>query len=215
MTPTVSRWERCIENGADFFQLKIEHVRLLYSTKHNQDRFLNIFQPTLVKQIHSSAIIDVDVTSKRTGDGLISHKREVTLGIKIADCLPLYLFNEKTICIVHCGWRGIINGIVKTARKLLGTYTYALGACIGPCCYKIRQDVRELFVHQYPEAVKRKKEGWFLDLKVAVQKDLDPRRMLASLDLCTKCHPEYFYSHRGGDIHERNFAVCRHSGHSY
>ena len=36
--------------------------------------------------------------------------------------------------------------------------------------------------------------------------ELGERDKLASLDLCTKCHPEYFYSYRRGDK-KRNYAL--------
>lgn len=204
-------WQKCHDHTSEFFQLKVNENYFLYSTKRNQHNLLDIFQPTFIKQIHSDTIINIDRDRPRIGDGLLTEKKGVILGIKIADCLPVYLFNKKTLCIIHCGWRGIIQGIATKAKDRLGSaYRYVLGACIGPCCYEIKRDVQELFSRRYKRALMQHGDRWFLDLKAAVQEDLGQTRMVASLDFCTKCHPEYFYSRRRGDTHMRNVALCVH-----
>ena len=138
---------------------------------------------------------------------MISEKNSLALGIKIADCLPVYLFNDKKICIIHCGWRGIIKGIAKEASRLMGAFKYVLGASIGPCCYEIKNNVVELFVDDYRNALLHRNNKYFLDLKIAVIEDLGNKNLLTSLNLCTKCHPEHFFSLRHGDYTNRNYAA--------
>lgn len=166
---------------------------------------MQTIEPIFLKQIHSASIIDVDAQTTLKGDGLTS-ARERALGIKVADCLPVYLFSPKRITLIHCGWRGIIAGIAKNAKKVMNDFSYVLGASIGPCCYEIKEDVAGLFKQNHNEALLVRNAKKYLDLKTAVIKDLGPERMLASLNLCTKCHPEFFYSHRRGDT-QRNFAL--------
>jgi copper oxidase (laccase) domain-containing protein len=64
-----------------------------------------------------------------------------------------------------------------------------------------------LFTPQYKTAIIRRDTRYFVDLKGAVIEDLGKDNLIGSLDLCTKCHPEYFYSYRRGDKNKRNYAV--------
>jgi hypothetical protein len=181
--------------------------RLLYSTIHAPDEFLARFKPVVLKQVHSDIIVDVDREPAGVGDGLTTARKNVGLGIKAADCLPVYLFSAGRICVIHCGWRSIIKGIPRRAARLMGDFSYVLGACIGPCCYEIRDDVAELFARDLEPALDRRRGKIFLDLKKCLTMILGEEKFAASLDYCVKCHPELFFSNRGGDKGKRNYAV--------
>ncbi len=200
-------WQLLSEERFSYFQFKLNNSCALYSTVSSEDRFLEKFKPVFLKQIHSAIIIDMDSDGQRIGDGLISRRKNYGIGIKIADCLPVYLFNDEHICLIHCGWRGVIKGIARAAAKNLGTYKYVLGASIGPCCYEVNENVARLFHKRYRNAIMARDQKEYLDLKNAVIEDLGYEGLLGSLDYCTKCHPEYFYSYRRGDNKERNYAV--------
>jgi len=199
-------WQLVHDKDIMFYQLKWKETTVLYSTKQGEAAFLRKFNPILLHQIHSSTIVDLDRDHKRIGDGMVTRRKNYALGIKVADCLPVYLFNAERICIIHCGWRSIIRGIAKQASTVMRNYKYILGASIGVCCYEVREDLVESFSEKYENAVVSDNQRYFLDLKAAVVKDLGERYLLASLDLCTKCHSEYFYSYRRGDK-KRNYAV--------
>jgi YfiH family protein len=200
-------WEFITENNISYFQYQHKNNLAIYTTKSSKEKFLKKFSCIFLKQIHSSIIINIDSKHDRIGDGLVSGKKDVALGIKIADCLPVYIFNDEKICIIHCGWRSIIKGIAKKAKKMLGNYKYIMGACIGSCCYEIKADLKEIFAKEYPDAIITRENKYFLDLKRAVKKDLGNKYLLDDLNLCTKCHPEYFYSFRRGDGKKRNYAI--------
>lgn len=204
--PKIS-WKLIDDDDIKFFECKSDNKLMLYSTKCNEERFLERFKPILLKQVHSDEIIDVDKDSARIGDGLLTQRSNLAIGIKIADCLPVYLYNETKICIIHCGWQGIIKGIAKKAAGLMDEYKYLLGACIEPCCYEVRKDTAEFFTQQYKNAVIRRNRKYFIDLKGSVIEDLGEEKLIASLDFCTKCHPEYFYSYRRGNKNKRDYAV--------
>jgi YfiH family protein len=201
-------WKLIEEDNMKFFQFKSGNWIMNYSTIGTDDRFLEHFKPFLLKQIHSDTIINIDNTENRIGDGLITHKKNQFLGIKIADCLPVFLFNEQKMCMIHCGWRGIIKKITQRAKILMGDYKYVLGACIGPCCYEVGDEIAHLFKAQYKNAVINSDKKSFIDLKTAVIEDLGKDRLIGNLDLCTKCHPEYFYSYRRGDMKKRNYSIA-------
>ncbi len=200
-------WQLIEEESLRYFRFKGQNTVAIYTTGVGEDKFVRDFDPIFLHQVHSDIIIDVDVNNSRIGDGLISQRKNCVLGVKIADCLPVYLFNDKNICIIHCGWRSIIRGIAKKAAALLGYYEYVTGASIGTCCYDVKEDVVELFDQNYANSVICRGQRHFLDLKAAVREDLGKKNELASLDYCTKCHPMYFYSHRRGNSKKRNYAV--------
>jgi len=204
----LKNWEFIEKDHLKFFQFKSGNWIMDYSTISTDDGFLEYFKPTLLKQIHSDIIVDIDHTNNSIGDGIITGKKNVVLGIKIADCLPVFLFNEQKIGMIHCGWQGIIKKITQKAKLLMGEYEYVLGACIRPCCYEVGDDIAELFKVQYENAVIIRENKYFVDLKAAVIEDLGEDRLIGDLDLCTKCHPEYFYSYRRGDKNRRNYSIA-------
>ncbi|HEC79488.1 MAG TPA: laccase domain-containing protein [candidate division WOR-3 bacterium] len=201
------KWVLVKEKALEYFRFRYKGITALYSLRADHDAVEQRFKPVFLKQIHSDVIVDIDDEPKREGDGLITEKKDVCLGIKVADCLPVYLFNDRRISVIHCGWRGIVKGIAKKAKQRLVEYRYVLGASIGPCCYEIQEDVKELFSKEYPSAVIHRGDKIFLDLKAAVVKDLGEQNLLASLNYCTRCRPEYFYSYRRGDVNKRDYAL--------
>ncbi len=201
------RWKLIVENNLTYFQFKWKNNLAIYSTISSEEKILDRYKPIFLKQIHSDVIINIDTITNRIGDGLISERKNCVIGLKVADCLPVYLFNEEKICIIHCGWRGIIKGIAKKAAMYFAEYRYVLGASINSCCYEVNEHIAELFCRKYKNAVVFKNRKYILDLKTAVIEDLGAKNLLTSLDYCTKCHPEYFYSYRRGDNKKRNYAL--------
>lgn len=204
---TSGKWIPKEHGGCRYFEFQSAPYCMKCTFGQEQDRCLEALRPLFLHQIHSSLIIDVDHDDRRDGDGLLSRDPERVLGLRIADCLPVFLFNRSTMCIIHCGWRGILAGIARNARNMMKTYHYAMGACIGPECYEVKQDVRRRFIEEYPAAVKEHDGRCFLDLKKAVTQDLGQAARIADLDMCTMCHPEYFFSYRRGDREKRNYAI--------
>jgi YfiH family protein len=202
-------WTLITETESAYFQFTWETHYALYTVKNSERYIEEKMKPLFLKQTHSNVIVDIDSSSSSTGegDGMLTRKREYTLGVTVADCLPVYLFSKNKRCIIHCGWRGIIAGIAKHAARIMGTYQYVLGASIGPCCYTIMRDVAELFEQKYRNAVVIRGTQYYLDLKAAVIEDLGVKNLIGSLALCTYCHPDLFYSYRRGDHRERNYAI--------
>ncbi len=201
-------WKLIQYKDVKYFQLCWANYLMVYTTIYGGIKVLKKFNPLFLKQIHSSCIINPEIEDERFGDGLIARHQNITLGIRVADCLPVYLFNQEKFSIIHCGWRGILKGIAKKAKELLGEYNYVLGASIDTCCYEVKEDVALPFKEKYASAIIEKDGHYFLDLKTAVIVDLGIENLLATLDYCTGCHPEYFYSHRRGD-RQRNYALIK------
>jgi YfiH family protein len=141
----------------------------------------------------------------READAQLTSAAEATPLVLVADCVPLVLAAPGAVGAVHCGWRGVAAGIVAravaSACELSGgqprDVAAALGPGIGPCCYEVGAEVAAIFrgrglAGALGEAT--------LDLAAAVTIELEraglARESIASVGLCTSCHPELFFSHR-------------------
>jgi YfiH family protein len=118
---------------------------------------------------------------------------ELTPLVMVADCLPVALAGPEGVAMAHCGWRGLAGGILAEAVEATGARAAAVGPGIGPCCYEVGEEVLAEF-----EDLDGVAEGPMLDL-TAVARLLLARAGVTeveSADLCTRCNPDLFYSHR-------------------
>ena len=115
----------------------------------------------------------------------------------VADCLPIALAGADGVAILHGGWRGLAAGIVGAGVDAIAATAAAIGPGIGPCCFEVGDEVLAAFAPLGPGLADER----MLDL-VAVARRLLERAGVAegsieSADLCTRCHPDLFFSHRG------------------
>lgn len=90
-----------------------------------------------------------------------------------ADCLPIALAGPGQAAILHCGRRGLEQGILLRGARAIGARAAAIGPGIGPCCYE---------VDLWAEA-----RGQLAEAGV---------EQVDAADLCTCCEPGLFFSHR-------------------
>ncbi|KKQ48380.1 MAG: Multi-copper polyphenol oxidoreductase, laccase [Candidatus Shapirobacteria bacterium GW2011_GWE1_38_10] len=134
-----------------------------------------------MEQIHGNKVSFVGKKDKGTiikkCDGLLTDDPEVVLSLRVADCLPIFMYSPTTnsIGLIHAGWRGLYKGIINKAilalNKKFGTKAEDINIFIGPhICqkhYEVKNDVAEKF-EQYPKALKKVRSKTHLDLgKVA------------------------------------------------
>lgn len=126
-------------------------------------------------------------------DGHITETSGLGLAVITADCLPIAIKGERGLALVHCGWRGLADGLARKAADLVMGEMAAIGPGIGPCCFEVGDEVAERFV-DYPGAL----DGGRLDLvQIArVQLQLAGVTATESTGLCTYCQDEDFFSHR-------------------
>ncbi|OGQ41140.1 MAG: hypothetical protein A3A85_03310 [Deltaproteobacteria bacterium RIFCSPLOWO2_01_FULL_42_9] len=175
-----------------------------------------------VNQVHGNDILAIEnpvknlsALSKTDADAIITNQGGLAIGVLTADCVPILLADpvKKVIGIVHAGWKGTVNGIVKKALDAMiikfgsdrKTITAAIGPSIGPCCYKVDEIViKEFGVWEsgfgVAEFIKKQDNAWKLDLKKAnfVQM-LDIgllEKNISVEDLCTSCRNDIFFSYR-------------------
>jgi len=118
-----------------------------------------------LRQIHSSLIRRVtadDINKPLKGDGLMTDRPGVLLGIQTADCIPVLVADRKNraVAAFHAGWRGTAARIVENGvgrmRLEFGSGPENLIASIGPgigqCCYSVGDEVRQQFDSQFTYA---------------------------------------------------------------
>ena len=120
----------------------------------------------LQRQIHSDLIRTFDAAIRPAalpaGDGLITPRPSLLLGVLTADCLPILLVDAKqrVVAALHCGWRGTARRMAEKAvgrmRLQFGSQPADLWAAIGPgirsCCYTVGAEVFDDFSSQFTYA---------------------------------------------------------------
>ena len=166
-------------------------------------------EPAWLKQVHGSTVVEIDQgRCEPEADAAISRKASHVCAVLTADCLPL-LFCERSggaVAAVHCGWRGLADGIVATAIKALGFPPAQLmawmGPAIGPSCYEVGMDVFDAFTGGSAEAGIAFTPGrpghWQLDLYALVRLELSRNGVEAVYggEFCTYTDEAKFYSYR-------------------
>ena len=136
-----------------------------------------------IPEVTSPDVPALDLLSTILGDG-----RSSRLYRRVRD--------EAGLAVVHAGWRGILGGVLEAAVAALGGRPVAaLGPAIGACCYEVGDEVAAPYRERFGEEVMR---GRNLDLRRAAQLSLGRAgcETVDSIDLCTSCNPDLFFSHR-------------------
>lgn len=162
-------------------------------------------------QVHGAAILTANGPVQGEGyDGLATQTPGVLLGITIADCAPVLIYDpvQQAVAALHAGWRGTAAGIaakgVRTLQSQFGCQPENCLAYIGTCISSAAYEVSEEVAAQFPSACKSPKPGlpgkWWLDLKAAnalqlQQAGLRPEHIEVS-PFCTWANNDLYFSHR-------------------
>jgi YfiH family protein len=161
---------------------------------------------TMAWQVHGGDVTEakprgiVERTTFERCDGLWTDRPGQAMALVTADCYPVALARangEPALCVLHVGWRGLLEGIVSSGVAALGEGPLAavVGPGIGPCCYEVGEEVSEPFADRFgPEVILDGR----VDLGRATERALTEAGV-ASIERtgqCTSCEPELFFSHR-------------------
>lgn len=164
-----------------------------------------------LNQIHSNKIYVIKNYAQKElyGDGLITAKKGICLGIFSADCLPIFLFDpkKKIIGLLHAGWQGTLKGISRKAVflfKKLGSLPKDVLVYIGPSicgnCYFVNKERATIFSLNFPKfkkkIIKKKNKKYFLNLKllnklILMEEGIPPYNVQIS-KICTFSNKNYF-----------------------
>ena len=143
----------------------------------------------------------------RECDALWSDRRGVSIGIKIADCLPVTMIDPVHCIIanVHSGWRGAAQQItartLDTLQQTSSFDTAAAHAYLGPsirvCCFEVGDEVAAQFDEQFIDRTHAKPH---VDLPAMTASLLRARGFAADRisdsGFCTRCEGSIFHSFR-------------------
>ena len=127
-------------------------------------------------------------------DGHLTRRPGLALMVLVADCFPVALAGGGQAAMLHCGWRGLAEGILEKALERFGEApAAAVGPRIGGCCYEVGEEVLEAFAGMDGVAY-----GRMLDLRAVIVQKLSAAGVerVEHIDHCTSCRPELYFSHR-------------------
>jgi len=168
-------------------------------------------------QVHGKRVVAVGPGDRgqviAQADALITDAPGVTLMLRFADCVPVWLYDprRRAAGLAHAGWRGTVAGVAAAAvgamqdtfgcrpRDLIA----GIGPSIGPCCYEVGTDVARAvdaaFAGESGLFLELRGIGrWHLDLWGAVYQQLATAgvEQIEVAELCTACHTGEWFSHR-------------------
>lgn len=165
-----------------------------------------------VEQVHSNIIVGPDEIPCKA-DGIIIKKNEFqNLGIKTADCLPIALFGESEVALIHAGWRGLQSNILLDEKlKKLSPHIAIIGPYINQKNYQIGVEVYREFSNQEVFKKDSEKDKWFLHLGYFAQTQLfklNPSIIAIHCPLDTFESPN-LHSFRRDQTTKRNYNILR------
>ncbi len=188
------------------------------SVSRNKNLIANTFgfdssRLVLLDQIHQDRILLLKkpvppLSSPLEYDGLITNSPNTFLGILTADCLPIFVVDQKkkVVAGAHAGRQGTALRIaVKVLKKMKDEFgcssndlLIAMGSSIGPRCYEIDEKV---FRPEWePFAASSDGGKWLVDLariNIAQMKEEGiQEEQIFRIDLCTHCHSDLYFSYR-------------------
>ncbi len=175
--------------------------------------FLGFQFCSFLHQVHSGKVIEVvKRVNGEEGDALFTLGKGIMLTVFTADCVPVYIYNEDFVGIIHAGWRGFVNGIFESFFEKVGvkgvktdTLNAIVGVSICGDCYEVGEDVA---VHFSKSFLRKKSNGKFLlDLKGAsVDRLIEHGLKRENIQVSTYCtrHHSYFHSFRRDKTDFRN-----------
>lgn len=184
----------------------------------NKDIIVKVFgfelgRLVLLNQIHQDQILLLDkpistLPSILEYDALITNSPNTFLGILTADCLPIFVVDQKrkAIAAIHAGRQGttlhITAKVLRKMKEELGCsakdLVIALGPSIGPCCYEI--DEKAFHSEWEPFSISKGAGKWMIDLAQVNMTQMNregiKEEQIFRVNLCTHCHTDLFFSYR-------------------
>ena len=171
-----------------------------------------------VWQVHGTQAVYADAprhleTPHVQADILLTDNPDVTLYMRFADCVPIFLYDpvKSVVGLAHAGWMGTVKKVAAVAVGAMadryGSRPGDIQAGIGPSICQEHYPVGVEVVQQIKQAFSSDASGLLtfdgekehLDLWKANQLTLEQAGVerIELSGLCTACHLEDWFSHRG------------------
>ncbi len=127
-------------------------------------------------QIHSAEVAVAHSSwgeARPRADGVVTGAAGLICAALSADCAPVLLAEPRArvIAAVHAGWRGALGGVIERGVEAMiaagarrERILAAIGPCIGPASYEVRDDFRAAFGEADARFFRRGGDRLFFDL---------------------------------------------------
>lgn len=199
----------------------------IFSNKNINDILteLNLKEYYELEQIHSDIIhfVDNKYINRSEGDTLITNIPNKPIIIKIADCIPILIYDKenKVISVVHSGWKGTLQDItIKTINTMISKYNsnkdniyVYIYPSIRQCHFEVEHDVYSLFknkISNIDKYTKLKDIKYYIDLQSIIKDNLKNIGINNIIDtnICTYCNHNKYYSYRYNHTDKRNILLA-------
>ncbi len=171
-----------------------------------------------VWQVHSTDVVIAEAprspdTPHQKADIILTDRPGVTLFMRFADCVPIFLVDpvRRAIGIAHAGWVGSVARVASVAvQAMIRQYQCrpediraGIGPSIGVEHYPVGEDVIAQVKRSFPSDFERLlieySDGVHFDLCKANRISLEEQGIshIEESGICTACHLEDWFSHRG------------------
>ncbi|HLD44385.1 MAG TPA: peptidoglycan editing factor PgeF [bacterium] len=120
-----------------------------------------------LKQIHSNQIVvlerGMDLVDIPPGDAYVTSRKDVVIGIKTADCVPILVYEVKqdVVAAIHAGYKGMLAGVIEKAIHHMTDHLscqvedmrVAIGPCISVDHYEVSPEIFQDFINVYANNV--------------------------------------------------------------
>lgn len=146
-------------------------------------------------------------------DGLLTNQPNIGIITAHADCNAIFFFDpvNKVIGLAHSGWSGTLKNIAGNMIQQMTQEFYCnpdhiiigIGPSLCQKCFEVDFDVSEQFIRAnslYQPFIEYTSKKAYIDLRKIILFQLGLQKIpldnISQMDLCTKCRPDLFYSHR-------------------
>jgi purine-nucleoside/S-methyl-5'-thioadenosine phosphorylase / adenosine deaminase len=208
--------------GDDAVRVAQNRQRVFLAIGRNLDSIFDVWQ------VHSAEVVCASSPRRphiphNKADAILTDSPDVTLLMRFADCVPILLYDptRHVAGLVHSGWPGTVKQVARVAveamHKVYGSEPRSLLAAIGPSIgahhYEIgpnvEEQVRLAFKNDAAALLPSANGGVQFDLWAANRLILESCgiRQIEVAGLCTACHREDWFSHRGDKGRTGRFGV--------
>ncbi len=233
----VSEW-KLVSNPVPYLYIRFDgKVGFFFSTRYGIS-FLEeegVKEVVYLRQIHSSKVLvlrrnpsfklktfSVDEIGKMAeveGDGLMTDVKGLGIGVRVADCYPLYITSKDYtfVGVLHVGWRGLKEGIVdegiETVKREWSIRPDSLRIAMGPGISEDKYEVGPEFFEYFGDFIKHRNGKYYFDIQeFATRRLLElgvKEENIVKAPFCTFKRGDLFHSRRReGENYGNQWAIA-------
>lgn len=160
-----------------------------------------------MKQTHSNIVLNEKSCHDLVADGMVGSSN-TPMAILTADCLPVLILGEQDHALIHAGWKGLQNEILKNdlIKKIRPVYAF-IGPHISVKNYEVQEDFKNNF--NIPGAFVERNGKIFFNLSFVARTQLEAAYPGIKIEISNACTfgDESFNSYRRNKTTERNWNI--------